>query len=145
VDNAVEELLRSDEPITSAMPRIAAEDVDLDGHLNKAGVVVGVPNIAYRDSVVFIDRNRFDRTRPNANQHISFTHGPHFCIGAHLARTELQMALATLMTRLPNLAVAVSNSKVAMGRSDSAGHLVTERSSLTWSCPVLLATHELQP
>jgi cytochrome P450 len=50
VDNTVEELLRYDELITSTMPRIAAEDVDLAGHLIKAGdAVVGVPNIANRD------------------------------------------------------------------------------------------------
>ena len=56
--------------------------------------------------------NRFDITRSNAAQHISFTHGPHFCVGAHLARTELRMALETLVTRLPNLAVAVADEEL---------------------------------
>ncbi len=108
--NAIEELLRYDKLITSAIPRIAAEDLELDGHPVRAGeAVVGVPNIANRDPAVFADPNRFDITRSNAAQHISFTHGPHFCVGAHLARTELRMALETLVTRLPNLAVAVAD------------------------------------
>jgi nocardicin N-oxygenase len=106
--NAVEELLRYDKLITSTIPRIATEDVDLDGHLIKAGeAVVAVPHIANRDPAVFTDPNRLDITRPNAAQHLSFTHGPHFCLGAQLARTELRMGLATLVTRLPGLAVAV--------------------------------------
>jgi nocardicin N-oxygenase len=111
--NAVEELLRYDKLITSAIPRIAAENLELDGHQVRAGeAVVGVPNIANRDPAVFTDPNRFDITRSNAAQHISFTHGPHFCVGAHLARTELRMALETLVTRLPNLAVAVADEEL---------------------------------
>jgi nocardicin N-oxygenase len=111
--NAVEELLRYDKLITSTIPRIATEDVELDGHLVKAGeAVVGVPHIANRDPAVFADPNRFDITRSNANQHISFTHGPHFCLGAQLARTELRMALTTLLTRLPDLTVAVAGTEL---------------------------------
>jgi cytochrome P450 len=111
--NTVEELLRYDKLITSTMPRIAAEDVILDGYLIKAGeAVVGVPHIANRDPAVFTDPNRFDITRPNANQHISFTHGPHFCLGAQLARTELRMALTALLTRFPDLAVAVADTEL---------------------------------
>ncbi|MFD1049837.1 cytochrome P450, partial [Kibdelosporangium lantanae] len=74
--------------------------------------VVGVTHIANRDPAVFTDPNRFDITRSNAAQHISFTYGPHFCVGAHLARTELRMALETLVTRLPNLAVAVADEEL---------------------------------
>jgi nocardicin N-oxygenase len=111
--NAVEELLRYDKLITSAIPRIAAEDLELDGHPVRGGeAVMAVPHIANRDPAVFADPNTFDITRSNAAQHLSFTHGPHFCVGAHLARTELSMALATLATRLPNLTVAVADDEL---------------------------------
>jgi cytochrome P450 len=108
--NAVEELLRYDKLITSSIPRVAAEDVEVDGQLIRAGdSVVAVPHIANRDPAVFEDPNRLDITRSNASQHISFTHGPHFCLGAQLARTELRMALAALLSRLPQLDIAVED------------------------------------
>ncbi|MBP2327973.1 cytochrome P450 [Kibdelosporangium banguiense] len=110
VDNAVEELLRYDKLVTSTIPWVAAEDVEVDGHLVKAGdAVVGVPHVANRDPAVFEDPNRLDITRPNASQHLSFIHGPHFCLGAQLARTELRMALAALLSRYPELDVAVDH------------------------------------
>lgn len=113
-DNAVEELLRYDKLVSSTMPRIAAEDLDLDGYRIRAGeAVIGLPHIANRDPAVFTDPNRLDVNRANAAQHISFTHGPHFCIGAPLARAELTMALAALVRRFPALDLAVPDSELA--------------------------------
>jgi cytochrome P450 len=129
--NAVEELLRYDKLITSTIPRIATEDVELDGHLVKAGeAVVGVPHIANRDPAVFTDPHRFDITRSNANQHISFTHGPHFCLGAQLARTELRMALTTLLTRFPDLTVAVADTELRW--KDNALNRALRELPVTW-------------
>jgi cytochrome P450 len=58
---------------------------------------------ANRDPTVFDDPDRFDLARPNARRHVAFAHGPHVCVGVHLARLEAQTALARLFARLPGL------------------------------------------
>jgi cytochrome P450 len=58
---------------------------------------------ANRDPDSFADPDRFDVHRPNANRHVTFAHGPHVCLGMHLARLEAQTALSRLLERLPRL------------------------------------------
>jgi cytochrome P450 len=58
---------------------------------------------ANRDPSVFPDPDVFDVRRLNAARHLAFAHGPHFCIGAHLARLEAQVAVGTVLQRLPRL------------------------------------------
>jgi hypothetical protein len=58
---------------------------------------------ANRDPGVFGDPDRYDIRRENAARHLSFAHGPHFCLGAHLARAEAIAAVGTLLRRLPAL------------------------------------------
>jgi cytochrome P450 len=107
---AAEELLRWDRLIDTSVPWITTEDVDVDGHVIPAGFpVVAVPHVGNRDATVFEDPHRFDILRPNANQHLSFTHGPHFCLGAQLARAELRIGLETLLRRFPKLEIAVAD------------------------------------
>jgi cytochrome P450 len=104
---AVEELTRF-VPLGAgaAFPRYATEDVEVGGVLVKAGepvlVAVGAAN---RDALRFSSPEtlRFDR---DENQHIGFGHGAHHCMGAQLARLELQEALRVLTMRLPGLHIA---------------------------------------
>lgn len=104
VKPAVEELLRF-VPLGAgaSFPRYATEDVEVGGVVVKAGepvlVAVGAAN---RDGLRFSEPEelRFDRAE---NQHLGFGHGVHHCLGAPLARVELQEALRALVTRLPSL------------------------------------------
>ena len=56
-----------------------------------------------RDPAVFGEPDVFDVRRPNAGRHLAFARGPHFCLGAHLARLEAQVAIGILLSRLPRL------------------------------------------
>jgi cytochrome P450 len=101
---AVDELLRHSKLTTSALPRIATEDVALAGITIRAGeAVIPLIAVANRDPVAFPDPNRFDITRTGPAPHVGLGHGPHFCLGAQLARLELQIALGALLTRFPTL------------------------------------------
>ncbi|MFI6152775.1 cytochrome P450 [Kitasatospora sp. NPDC051170] len=100
---AVEELLRHDAAFELTTWRFFAEDSDLFGTTVPAGdsVIVSLC-AANRDGARFPDADRLDLDRtPNA--HLAFGHGIHYCPGAALARAELQIAVATLLTRLPGL------------------------------------------
>jgi cytochrome P450 len=102
VANAVEESLRL-EPAAAVVDRYATRDVWLGGAQVRSGDLVTVSLAgAGRDPAFFPDPDRFDVRRPNARQHLAFAHGPHFCLGAHLARLETAMALQALL-QLPGL------------------------------------------
>jgi cytochrome P450 len=100
---AVEESLRL-EPAAAVVDRYATSDAELSGARIRAGdpVTVSIAG-ANRDPAIFPDPDRFDVRRPNATKHLAFAHGPHFCLGAHLARLEARIAVATLLDRLPQL------------------------------------------
>jgi cytochrome P450 len=77
--------------------------MDLGGaHIRRGDLVVVSIAGANRDPAVFPDPDRFDPRRPNARQHLAFAKGPHFCLGAHLARTETTLVLRRLLA-LPRL------------------------------------------
>ncbi|MCY1022298.1 cytochrome P450 [Pyxidicoccus sp. MSG2] len=100
---AVEEGLRFDTS-NPAMFRTAAADVELGGvRIPKGARVVLLFGSANRDETQFERPDTFDIHRSNASQHLTFGRGPHFCIGASLARLEIRIALETLFARLPNL------------------------------------------
>ncbi|MFF8830912.1 cytochrome P450 [Streptomyces sp. NPDC015131] len=107
IAGAVEELLRF-VPLGSgaAFPRYATEDVEVGGTLVRAGepvlVAVGAAN---RDALKFTAPGRLDVTRTGV-QHLGFGHGVHHCLGAPLARLELQEALSALIARFSGLRVA---------------------------------------
>jgi len=103
VDNAIEESLRL-EPAAAVVDRYATGDVELGGARIRGGdlVVVSIAG-ANRDPAVFPDPSRFDVRRANARAHLAFAHGPHFCLGAHLARLETRICLLALLDELPGL------------------------------------------
>ena len=103
VPAAVEESLRL-EPAAAVVDRYATRDARLGGAGIRAGDQVTVSLAgANRDPAVFAEPDLFDVRRPNAGHHLAFAHGPHFCLGAHLARLEAQAAIETLLARLPGL------------------------------------------
>ena len=101
--NAVEESLRL-EPAAAVIDRYATQDVDLGGVSIPQGdpVTLSIAG-ANRDPDLFVDPDRFDVHRPNASRHVTFAHGPHVCLGMHLARLEAQIALGRLLGRLSGL------------------------------------------
>jgi cytochrome P450 len=105
--DAVEELMRF-VPLTAGapLPRYATEDVQLNGGVVPAGdPVLANRSAASRDPRAFPDPHRLDLTRA-PNPHVGFGYGAHHCLGAQLARMELQVALGSLLTRFPELRFA---------------------------------------
>jgi cytochrome P450 len=103
---AVEEIVRWTSPITW-MRRTATQDGELNGHSYREGdKFLLVYAAANRDPAVFADPHVFDLGR-NPNPHVGFGgHGPHFCLGAHLARREIAVTFRALFDQLPDLEVA---------------------------------------
>jgi cytochrome P450 len=111
---AVEELLRwvPAQEAADILPRYALEDVELSGGTVRAGEpVLLAKHAANRDPRRFPDPDRLDVTR-NAKGHLAFGHGPHHCIGAQLARMDIQVALTALLNRLPGLRSAVPDEEI---------------------------------
>jgi len=102
---AVEEMLRWVTPVNQ-FRRTATRDVELGGTQIREGdkVVVFYPS-ANRDESVFPDPQRFDVGR-TPNEHLAFGIGPHFCLGANLARLEIRVMFEELLRRLPDMALA---------------------------------------
>jgi cytochrome P450 len=101
--NAIEESLRL-EPAAAVVDRYATADASIGGARVRRGDLVSVSLAgAGRDPAVFSDPDRFDVRRPNARQHLTFAHGPHFCLGAHLARLETVAAVQAMLRMLPGL------------------------------------------
>lgn len=115
LDGAVEESLRL-EPGAAVVDRYATRDADLAGARIRAGdlVVVSLAG-ANRDPAVFPDPDRFDLRRPNSRLHLAFAHGPHYCLGAHLARLEAVVALRACFERLPGLRLDEARSSAPYG------------------------------
>jgi cytochrome P450 len=101
---AVEELLRYTPMAVSAdFARVATEELDLGGQRIRAGDAVLVQlHSADRDAAVFRDADELELTR-SPNPHVAFGHGLHHCLGASLARMELQVILGALVARMPGL------------------------------------------
>lgn len=106
VASAVEESLRL-EPAAAVVDRYATRDVELDGvPIHRGDLVTVSLTAANRDPAVFADPDTFDVRRPNLRKQLAFAHGPHFCLGADLARLEARIAVETLLDRLTGLRLA---------------------------------------
>ncbi|MFC4855584.1 cytochrome P450 [Actinophytocola glycyrrhizae] len=104
--NAIEESMRV-EPAASVVDRYATRDVTLAGADIAKGDLVRVSIAgANRDPGVFADPDVFDLHRGNARANLAFALGPHFCLGARLARVEAEIAMTALLDRLPRLRLA---------------------------------------
>jgi cytochrome P450 len=102
--NAVEEVLRVDSPVQRTGRR-AKRDTTVHGtRIPEGELVILVLAAANRDPRVFDDPHAFDVTRANAREHVTFSSGIHFCLGAALARMEGEVALRALFERFPDLA-----------------------------------------
>ena len=102
LNGAIEETLRFEPPVT-LIPRIALEDMEMEGDTIRAGQIVQLSIAsANRDSARFPDPDHYDITKKRGPS-LSFGHGPHGCLGALLAMEEAKISLETLFRRMPNL------------------------------------------
>jgi cytochrome P450 len=110
---AVEETLRFDGPLNYFPFRYPTRDITVDGVTIPAGtpVLAGYAS-AGRDQCAYgADADSFDLTR-DSSRHLSFGHGPHYCLGAPLARLEASVAIERLFTRFPHLDIAVPDDEL---------------------------------
>ncbi len=108
IKTAIEELVRFVCPIEMATERYAREDITIAGTTIPRGeLVLAVIASANRDPNYFANPDALDVTRAN-NKHLAFGHGEHYCIGAPLARLEGQIAMSTLIQRMPNLRLSIA-------------------------------------
>jgi cytochrome P450 len=109
----LDELLRYDAPVSQATFRYTTTEVELGGQRLPAGSPVLVsPGAANRDPARFPDADRLDLDR-DAGGHLAFGHGIHRCLGAPLARAEAEIALGQVITRFPDLQLAVRRDQLA--------------------------------
>ena len=112
IKTAIEELVRFACPVEMATERYAREDITIAGTTIPRGeLVMAVIGSANRDPNYFDNPDALDITRTN-NKHLAFGHGSHFCLGASLARLEGQIAISTLVQRLPNLRLNIAPEQI---------------------------------
>jgi pentalenolactone synthase len=120
---AVEEVLRFASTGGGLRLRYARTDLQIGNAGIRAGdAVLLIPAVPNRDQEIFADADRFDIAR-RPNPHLSFGYGRHYCIGAGLARIELQVALSALATRFPGLRLAVRPDELKLRSTATAGGL----------------------
>jgi cytochrome P450 len=115
IDSAVEELLRYDSPVQFGI-RLAACDVAIEGVTAPAGstIIIMIAG-ANRDAQNFEEPDRLDITR-QPNDHLALAFGPHYCLGASVARLEGRLALGALAARYPQLQLAIEPEQLRRNR-----------------------------
>jgi cytochrome P450 len=117
IESAIEEVLRFESPTQAPNPQVATAELEIGGRKIAAGdvvtVLIGATN---RDPAKFPDPDRFDIARIDG-EHLAFSHGTHYCLGASLARLQAQVAVGALIRRMPRLRLATTDLKwKVMGR-----------------------------
>ena len=106
IPNLVEEALRMEAPV-QMLPRFTTADVEVGGvAIPKGSIVMAMYGCANRDEAKYPDADQFNVERDNARTQLAFGQGPHFCVGAALARSEARIAFELLLSRLNNIALA---------------------------------------
>jgi pimeloyl-[acyl-carrier protein] synthase len=109
IATAVQEMLRYDSPTQAPSPQVALADVEIGGtKINKGQTVSVLFGAANRDPARFPDPDHFDITRRD-HEHLAFSMGTHYCLGASLARAEAQIAIGTLIRRFTRLRLVSEN------------------------------------
>jgi cytochrome P450 len=126
IEGAVEEIVRYTSPVIY-MRRTLTRDYTMNGHPYLEGDKVALYYYAAnRDEAVFADSERFDITR-SPNPHVGFgAAGPHFCLGAHLARREITVMLRELLTRVPGIVAADEPDRLLSSFVNGIKHLRCE-------------------
>ncbi len=105
IDAAVEEILRYDSPVQWTS-RLTGEAIEMNGRVIPPGeIILGALGAANRDPAKFKEPDRLDIQRTD-NKHLAFGSGIHFCLGAALARMEMQIVLRELSSRFPKMRLA---------------------------------------
>ena len=105
IDSAIDESLRRDAPIRGGW-RVTRQDVELENVTVPAGSEVFFAyGAAGHDPELFAEPATYDIHRAHLNRHLAFGHGPHFCVGSQLARTEARIALERLLERLTDVQI----------------------------------------
>jgi cytochrome P450 len=127
---AVDELIRLAAPARPPTLRYAREDVPLGDHLLREGdLVLLAGQAANQDPAVFADPARLDITR-SPNPHLTFGHGPRYCVGSALAKAELTALYTALFQRIPTLRLAVPMESMLHRESRATGGL--DELPVTW-------------
>jgi len=123
IPSAVEEMLRAPGGTGGGIPRYARADLTVSGVTVRAGDLVLLDNsAANHDPAAFPNPDRFDITRPAAS-HLAFGHGSRYCLGAPLARIELQAVFSQLISRFPSMRLAVPPRELTFQTGVLAGGL----------------------
>jgi cytochrome P450 len=132
LDAVIEESLRL-EPAAAVVDRYATANIRFGDSLIRQGDLVRLSiAAANRDPAVFADPDRFNPERPNVRRHLAFAHGPHVCVGVHLARLEARIGLRRVLDRLPGIRLDPAHTAEVRGlvfRKPQALHVL-------WDTPV---------
>jgi pentalenolactone synthase len=125
IDAAVEEILRAPGMGGKGIPRYARTDLEIAGVQVRAGDLVLLDTgAANHDPRVFTDPDRFDIDRPPVPAHLTFGHGARYCIGAPLARIELQVVFSQLAARFPTLKLGCAVEDLSFNPNVLTGGLI---------------------
>ncbi|WP_117212722.1 cytochrome P450 family protein [Allorhizocola rhizosphaerae] len=113
IPGAVDEFLRYESPVKVSTLRIATDPVTIAGTTIPAGAVVMISLMAAnRDDSVFPEADELQPTRADAQQHLAFGHGVHYCLGAPLAKLEGEIAIGALLAHFPGMRAALPLSEL---------------------------------